>query len=166
MSDLPSILNDANPEGTPIIGKKALNLTRNILQNIDLSAHSANDILAALRDNNIMVTIPAFFNAYTEITGTKTRAQRIKYYNQQYTPKEEVLEPALYALPTRYRIIHFIKYEDLETGLTIEREFALDTNVLSSIEDMQQQVIDAVESRYPAQVIEIHTIRGYIYESR
>lgn len=162
MSDLPGVVFDANPEGTSIVGKAAAGLVRGILSTLDLSQHTANDILNALRDNNIQITIPAFYQAYNDITGTRTRAQRIKYVNQQYTPSETLLEPSLYHLPTKYRIIHTVTYTDLETGLEITRDFALDTDTLSSIGDMQTQVIDAMESRYPIEIISIRTVGGYI----
>lgn len=162
MSDLPGIVFDANPEQNAITGKKALNLAKNILQNLDLTQHNPNDILSALRDNNINVTVPAFYEAFNDITGTKTRANRIKYVNQQYVPRESILEPSLYKLPTNYRIVHRVTYTDLETGLEITREFSLDTDTLSSIGDMQAQVIDAMESRYPIEIISISTIGGYI----
>lgn len=164
MSDLPSAFSDFNPEGRQIIGQKATNLTRNILQSLDLSQHKPQDILDALRENNINITIPSFYNAYNEITGSKTRSQRIKYVNQQYIPSDNVLEPALYPLQTRYRIVHLITYQDLDTGLEIKREYVIDTDTLSSIGDMQSQAIDAIQSRYNVAVIDISTIRGYIYK--
>ena len=162
MSELPSVLSDFNPEGNMFIGKKAANITRNILQNIDLSQHSANEIISALRDNNINITIPAFYSIYNDVTGSKARSQRIKYVNQQYVPSENVLEPSLYTLQTKYRIVHHVEYTDIETGAELSRDFVLDTDILSSIEDMQQQVKDAMESRYPIEVTGIKTIGGYI----
>lgn len=165
MSDIPSVLSELNPGGDMFIGKKAANITRNILQNLDLSQHSANDIISALRDNNINITIPAFYSIYNEITGTKTRSQRIKYVNLQYVPNENILEPSLYTLQTKYRIVHHVEYTDIETGAELTRDFVLDTDVLSSIGDMQQMVKDAMESRYPIEVTGIKTIGGYISKS-
>ena len=162
MSDLPAIVFDANPEQNAIVGNKAKGLVKGILSTLDLTQHSPNDILSALRENNINITIPAFYEIFNDVTGTKTRSQRIKYVNLGYTPSDNVLEPSLYRLPTRYRIVHIVHYIDLDTGAEINREFALDTDTLSTIEDMQQQAIDAIESRYPAEVIDIKTVRGYI----
>lgn len=162
MTNLGDILSDLNPESAFLLGQKAVNLTRNVLENLNLSEHTPQEILDALRENGIGITIPSFYNLYTEITGTQVRSQRIKYVNLSYVPSESILEPALYELPTRYRIIQYVEYEDLETGVIIQREFALDTDSLSSIADMQQQSIAAIQSRYPAKVLTIRTVGGYI----
>lgn len=163
MSDLPSILSDLNPENKQIIGQKAVNLTRNLLSNIDLTTHTAQEILSALRDNNINIPIPSFYQAYQDISGSTVRAQRIRYVNQRYTPTENVFEPALYPLQTRYRIVYNINYEDLDTGLEINRDFVVDTNTLNTIAEMQAEAIEAFQSRYNVQVIDIATRGGYIY---
>jgi hypothetical protein len=163
MSAIDDIINSLNPENKQIVGSKAANLTRNILTNLDLSQHKPDEILSALREGGINVTIPSFYSAYTEISGATARANRIKYVNQKYTPNEGLLEPALYPLQTKYRIVQRVKYEDLETGIEIVREFVYDTNILGTIGDMQQASIEAIESKYPAQVLEISTIGGYIY---
>lgn len=162
MTNLSDILQDANPEGKLITGAKAANLTRNILSNLDLTAHTPQDILGALRDSGIAVTIPSFYGIYSDVSGKTARSQRIKYVNQSYTPSEGVLEPALYALPTNYRIVHWIKYEDEETGLVIEREFSLDIDELLTIQEMQELATEVFQEKYPYIVLEIKTIRGYI----
>lgn len=163
MNILGDILSDLNPENRPFIGKKAENITRNLLTHLDLSQHTPQDILSSLRENNIMITIPTFYDIYSDVSGSTIRSQRIKYVNLQYVPNENLLEPALYPLQTTYRIVHLVRYNDLETGAEIVREFALDMNDLKSIGEMQQMAIDAIESRYPSEVIDIKTIRGYIY---
>lgn len=164
MSDLPSILSDLNPENKPIIGQKAVNLTRNILSNIDLSQHTAQEVLSALRDNNINIPIPSFYQAYSDIQGRTVRSQRIRYVNQRFTPSESVFEPALYPLQTRYRLVYNINYEDLDTGIEINRDFVMDTNTLNTIAEMQAEAIEAFESRYNVAVVDITTRGGYIYK--
>lgn len=162
MSDLLDMLFDSNSDNKLFAGKKAVNFVRNLLTNLDLSKHNPNDILSSLRENNINITIPSFYRLYNEITGVKLRSQRIKYVNRDYTPSEGVLEPSLYPLQTKYRIVHEVSYTDLETGVELTRQFVLDTDVLSTISNMQEQVIDAMESRYPIEVSTIRTIGGYI----
>lgn len=144
------------------IGKKAANITRNILQNIDLTQHTANELISALRDNNINITIPAFYSIYNDVTGSKARSQRIKYVNLQYVPSENVLEPSLYTLKTKYRIVFNVQYTDIETGAELSRDYVLDTDILSTIGDMQSKAINAMEGRYPVKVTSIKTIGGYI----
>ena len=161
MAEIPDILGNINPERNRITGDAAINMAANILDNYDLSAYTPQDILSALHQSNISINVPDFYSTYETITGQKVRSQRVKYVNLDKIPSEAILEPARYQLPTRYRIVHYITYEDNETGAIISREFITDTDSLQSIAYMQQNAIDQFESKYPVTVSQISTVRGY-----
>lgn len=162
MSDILSLFGGLNPFGENIIGDSALNLTANIIDNYDLSAYKPSEILSALHDSGIGISVPDFYDVYNTITGSKVRSQRIIFVNADKTPTEAILEPSRYKLPTRYRIIHVITYTDNETGAVITREYLTDTNVLSTIDDMQQDARDRFEAKYDVTIEDIKTVRGYI----